>query len=513
LRFYLVALIYQTPNGWGPIEIRDVSPNRIRPPVGPGYERDIRKEIKPNIYEIPVLLKNCAGLAWKPDGSLTYLSDGKVFSIDGHRIVVGIENSGIAKNPNPNCYMPIPVNNVLAINSDLVAERIQGDRLYWVSDDTFLSRGKDKALYCWHQGKVEKILSSVPEEFSFCDAAPLNVLPVSSGKKRLEPDDLSRLSRGEYPLHIVNIAVHWGGWFNLDQPPLKIDKNQKGLEFAFAKEINIEDIKDPSVYEYKKMSQIMGEGFELRIVLNQILLLRLNGKYTAIKPLEFKWKKYESIDELPKGDWETWKKEGLPLVFWDFATVEWKHWRSVPERELVKEAPEPSKEVAEKKIGVGMSTAGRSEAIGKCMEPDNKYNPRYNFNVTSGDMIITCSAQSIENIDATTNKVTSRRLALSVHTCPTLNGVKCEYVLLPDKTNLEVVTDPRVYQYKTDDMIMGHYVGINRVVILRTGDKCAAIRPIEIRQGPDGISLIYEWKYWPATPQAEAPTSQTVNPK
>ena len=478
----MVALIHQTQNGWGPIEIRDVNPNRnirdLNKRKSVGY-----KNLKPDVWEIPVSLKNCEGLAWKPDGSLTYLTEGKVFSIDGNEIRQGIEKSGVT-----DAFYPLA--NVLNIRGVLVAEGIQGDQLHWVSDDTFLFRGKDKVLYCWRQGKVERLLSPVPDEFSFCDVPPLNFLTVASGKKKFEDEFLSNR-------YIGNIKIFWGG-AGVVQPLLKIEniKEHEGLEFAFPTEANIEDIKDPSEYEYEKLSQLATEKFNLQVYLNQILLLRLKGKYTAIKPVEFE-RKYKSVAEMPKGlrtgpgGWQGWQG---PLPFWKSATVEWKYWRTIPEKELATETPKSDK--TENKLA-NMGNMGKSEALGRLMEPSNRYNPRTEFDIVVGDIKTVGSVKKIERIEG--NKLMSRDLTLSILTNP-LPGErsKCEYALLPTGTKLEFVTNPSTIQYKTDDvMYMFHFVQMKQIIILRAGDKYAAISPIEIRQNSNGLTLIYEWKYWP----------------
>ena len=308
-------------------------------------------------WEIPISVERFGGLAWKPDSSLTFLAEEKVFVISAYSIYEEIKKraGGIAK-----MIERVKKGGGFNDNDDLIlqpvefARGINGGKLHWVSDDTFLFRGKDRVLYCWRQGKVERLLSPVPEEFSFCDVPPLNSLTVSSET----------------------------------QKPVK----------------------------------------------------------------------------------------------------------------------------AENKLA-NMGNMGKSETLGRLMEPSNKYNPRTEFDIVVGDIKTVGSVRKIERIEG--NKLMSRDLTLSILTNP-LPGErsKCEYALLPTGTKLESVTNPSTIQYKTDDvMYMFHSVQMKQIIILRVGDKYVAISPIEIRQDSNGLTLIYEWKYWPATPQTEATTSQTVNPK
>ncbi len=136
----LFALIYQTSMGWGPIEIHDPAQPRI---FGVDYKKRIKPGMKAGVYEISILLKSCDGLAFKPDGSLTYLSEGKVFSLDGTEIKKGIDGSSIIANPDPEYYGPIPANNVFSIAGAPVAEDVYGSRICWMSDHAFIFRNKE----------------------------------------------------------------------------------------------------------------------------------------------------------------------------------------------------------------------------------------------------------------------------------------------------------------------------------------------------------------------------------
>ncbi len=281
------ALIYKTEKGWGPIEIRSTEPlSSTNPPTGQ----------KPGVWEIPILLKDCQSLAWKPDGSLTYLSEGKVFSIEQRYIAMGIENSGVKKYREPGNSIPqlVPVNNVIKVTPELVAEGIDGDRLHWATNDTFRFRGREgsrRNITSWHKGEMKK-LCAAPEEFSYCDRAPFstvkptNIAGTVSGKDKSAKGGVST-QKGNYLLSVGNTSIKWesrpDGYF-------RIWGGGKGDHYALPPESNIDDVYDPSKYDFKKMPDRYTTGTPrfVDIKPNQILLLKSNNKYTAIKPLEDK---------------------------------------------------------------------------------------------------------------------------------------------------------------------------------------------------------------------------------
>lgn len=119
----LVAFIYhqQSINKWGPIII-------------------YRADDFGNLREIPVSLDNCKGLAWKPDDTLTYATGETVCSVDGRVLANGVNLT----------------------------------KYFWVSDDTFIFRSPDGNLYSWESGRTEKLLDSIPEEFTYCIRNPWN---------------------------------------------------------------------------------------------------------------------------------------------------------------------------------------------------------------------------------------------------------------------------------------------------------------------------------------------------
>jgi len=164
----MFAVINQTLKGWGPIEIYGETKNRIL-----------------IIYEIPVSIKSCQGLAWKPDGSLSCFYEGKVYSFSGKEISANIENSRRqidSLSQKAKMTMESPVIFIFNINPTVIAENISGSRFCWISDEAFIFRDKEKGLSVWKEGQVEKILYKVPERFVYCKAEPKNFVITNPQK-------------------------------------------------------------------------------------------------------------------------------------------------------------------------------------------------------------------------------------------------------------------------------------------------------------------------------------------
>lgn len=160
-----VALLY--PDGlFRTIELRDQTNNCF-------YKgKPLQRGDKPGMYEIPVMIKNILHMAWTPppQNHLTILlGDGSVISFDGERIRKGIAGSGLAKNPIPTVYIPVPINNVFNIQPTLVAKDIVANRFEWISENQFIFRNKDESLMLWDNGKITQLLKYIPETFFYCN--------------------------------------------------------------------------------------------------------------------------------------------------------------------------------------------------------------------------------------------------------------------------------------------------------------------------------------------------------
>lgn len=302
----MLAMIFQTNRGWGPISIKyyktsDIlwpNPDKIKVPK-----------------KIPVLLKNCNGLAWKPDGTITYESEGKIYSADGRVLAEGIELT----------------------------------KFYWITNDIFIYRGKDNVLYCWQNGKREKLLSSVPEEFSYCSQNPL----ATTGKNKVSGDGTrfyigtirtacERMRRTSEPSKVYFYDTKTGKLLREEMrpPPDKQGvvivtnltgpwkvKEYEELEFAFPTETNFDDISDPTKYNYQLASRVASGflrpdfwigGVNLNGVnLNQVLLLKKENRYAAIKPVFI----HEGI--VPH---RSFYPVGAYMIY------EWKYWGNLPNK-------------------------------------------------------------------------------------------------------------------------------------------------------------------------------------
>ena len=281
-----LALIFQKPGIWGPIEIYyDCSPNflctrgdgmRSRHPWETLSEyKKYRKEYKKNFEEriknrirrkkIKLVLRSCEGLAWRPYAYgtteiITWLSGGKVYSENG----------------------------------EVIARGIRGSNLSWITNDSFIFRGTDGTLYFWKQRKIKKLMKFVPEQFSYCSRPSLAVDVVTAGKESKGKDRVRLVRGNEFHIGTIKTGVMMR---TVESIYIKTGINdldpygspQKQLEFAFPNEKDIKDIEDPSQYDYKTIFLKMWRGGLppcITVPLNQIVLLKDGNRYAAIKPVK-----------------------------------------------------------------------------------------------------------------------------------------------------------------------------------------------------------------------------------
>jgi len=261
-----VAFIFHDSGRWGPIVTFDVfKPDEARGRWIWESEQDYQErkaKHKRTYKEKRITLASCEGLAWRPDGTITVMSKGTLYSEDGRVITRGIK----------------------------------GNNLCWITNKSFIFRGIDKALYSWEEGKGKKLLDSVPEEFSYCCRSPLADENIAAANKEAEGENkakpgidfrigaiktgLEKRNRESIYLRIVVPELDpWG-----------IPQGQKQLKFALTDETRIEDIKDPTQYDYKTFQPKKNQGRNratcLAVSLNKIILLREGSRYAAIKPTE-----------------------------------------------------------------------------------------------------------------------------------------------------------------------------------------------------------------------------------
>jgi len=307
----MLAVIYQTAYGWGPIEIQDVN--------------KARDKNKPGVYEIALQLESCDCLAWKPDGSLTYLSKGEVWLLDGQQIRQGITNSSTASDPKPGCATPVAVNNVFSVAPEKIAYGINAKRIHWVSDTAFIFRGEDNGLHLWNNGRTEQLLPVVPENFFYCKTSPIEetagakiasasfspapnayVLETTSGKDRAPEATIDGVKGVAY-FEVGTIKMEWrSGSSN------RVSMNVSRKEFTLTEESDLGSIKDPSAYEYKKVT--LRQPF-VSVSLNKTIIFRADNAYVAIKPTGL----------TPSKE----MRPGRLGIYYDWMDYEWKFWPKV----------------------------------------------------------------------------------------------------------------------------------------------------------------------------------------
>lgn len=384
----LMAVIYQTANGWGPIEIREQ-----RQVSALGSLKGDNRNLKPGIYELSILLRDCQCMDWNPeDGSLWILSQNTLLSIDGAKIAQGIENSGIAENPNKSNRIPIPVRNVLAIEPTVIAQNIETGKFCCVSKNAFVFRAKDSSgkspLCLWDKGTVRTLIANVPREFFLCKSPiqefsnekaqkPYEV--ASSDDKAGQQNFLSGKSRVPSVNSQKNSSVFFevGSirtcWIQQGDRDVLIRVSgfvdQDDLAFAVLSNATLEDIKDPSKYKFEKRpapnekinkTEVGTRSLHARVEIGDLILLVSGNTCAAIKPKAL-IPKYKSWEELPKGTFITSKPDTMgkgPVPIFEEMDIEWRFWPELDENSPIEV------DIRESIKGKGRAVAGREKEIG-----------------------------------------------------------------------------------------------------------------------------------------------------
>lgn len=247
---------------------------------------------------IRVSLKSCRGIAWTGDGkTVTYESGGKIFSEDGKVVVDGVDAT----------------------------------RFFWTPDDRLLYRDSAGTLWIQKGGHREKLLDSVPEEFSYSRFSPFS---TSSGNDRAV---ISKIGLGNCidigPMTIPTwqptnhdkpgtetVRTCWQG-IVVDRKSVYIATREPSrfpcdLSYAITEETDIQNIKNPGAYVYRKSPE-PGYGL-VPISVGRVLLLSNGKQYIAIKPVTVNKQK---IVDRQSGTTEYYHwKEGTYMDF------EWKYW-------------------------------------------------------------------------------------------------------------------------------------------------------------------------------------------
>ncbi len=376
----MLALIYQTPNGWGPIEIRargefgDLMTQAAK--AGGNIKLSAKdRGLKPGLYEIIVRLASCDGLAWKPNGSLACFSDGKVYVIKKEDIEKGIEESGIEKYPDRS-YNFVPQNNVFAVKPEVIASNdTQGSEYCWISDQGFVFRDRTGNLCLWQNGRKDILIYSVPKEFSYCGRPPFDnqkeepltaqeetdapkypetpaeKQPVSETEAISGTNVSKKYGRDSFP--IIKIGDISTIWFGINQVTFQLNgmrlNGQKNLEYALIEAEDLVEITDPSQYKFRR-NPISEAGSRVSVSFGekqQILILKLYRKYAAIKPIKIESEKRpqaeeEISEEMRKAAEKRKKETGVNTIFqeilWTSLTYEWKYWAEEPSKQRIRTA-------------------------------------------------------------------------------------------------------------------------------------------------------------------------------
>ena len=221
LEYPVVAFIYHqvSNNKWGPIGIFGAVVN--------------------NCKEIPVSLSDCKGLAWKPDGTLTYADGKAIYSVNGKVLVDGINLT----------------------------------RYYWVSNDTFIFRNPEGALCFWKNGQTEKLLDAVPEEFSYCVRNPCAKVWTGKDKAKIWKPIPFNTYWDTTPCFQTSLIPGEAQGVSLIPPD--------DVWFAVPKETDLQKITNPASYTYYHRPKEARQ-----VALNKVIILRAGNKFIAIKPVE-----------------------------------------------------------------------------------------------------------------------------------------------------------------------------------------------------------------------------------
>jgi len=267
-----------------------------------------------NRWNLDVSLPDCEWLAWRPDGAISYLSEGKVLVIDADQMAKGIENSHMVwkQSLGRRFAIPIfPVDHWFKVTPQLVASGIRGARFYWVSNNTLVFQDENGALYLWSKEGTQRLLASIPEEFTYC---PPTAFAVSSGTSRAQAGHVFDL--GVIETSWEGAGIDETGWNSVYvRTALPGTPDEGAAECALVQDLlvdGMDDVKDPSAYDYMepKGGRNPDGSFTIpsvRVNLNQIALLRNIKGYAAIRPLEIegKWLTFE---------WKFWPRDEVERV-------------------------------------------------------------------------------------------------------------------------------------------------------------------------------------------------------
>jgi hypothetical protein len=269
----LALFIFRSGNHWGPFKIVSIDYKMVsvtyklaeRSYIGhASFNETSFNETSSNhrkeatAIEIPASLPSCEGLAWLPNGcSFSFLSMGNVY-------VVSLDS---ATN-----------NGVFKTTPKLVAQKIFGDCLYWISNSTFIFRNKNMEVCLCQKGNIKKLLASVPSNFCYLEKSPFeSPAALGHGKMTINSRAFYLKNYSDVNIGYIKTAVVSGPGFCVAKTG-----NQEALEYCVVDEPNLERLACPSKYRFLKPTK--GKVYEFPG--NKTLLLRNGDKCSAIKVIE-----------------------------------------------------------------------------------------------------------------------------------------------------------------------------------------------------------------------------------
>jgi hypothetical protein len=249
----------------------------------------------PRRREIDVSLIHCEGLAWKPDGSLTYLSDGHLYSADGQ----------------------------------LIAKRLNGTDLVWVSNRACLYRNAHGALQLWRDGETTRLLGSVSDGFSYCASPPF----PTEAEVTVPPD--THFFVGPIKTRWASACDYAPSTGEISDRAVWVDtraSNDRPLRFALTRTRNIEDVSDPSGYRYQvappsysdpRTGQQWVRDHCVRVPVGRVVMLRWGQRYAALQPLRLELadeETYETTSPAPYSE----RRVIAPAI--EGLTLRWRYW-------------------------------------------------------------------------------------------------------------------------------------------------------------------------------------------
>lgn len=321
----LIALIYKSQQGFGPIELYDLNAELLWETADPG------------LYTIalPRLLAECSGLSWTPDGSLMFLTAGSVWLVDHQEIkdLINNSNSRIVNDASPDIpgtSRKVAVNNTLqAVPKPLYSSPNIAGNLIATGEDEFFCLGADNFVWHARQGvDPTKHCKISGRQFFYCQSKE-----ESKPKYRIyRPLYVAKGVAGYSMQHcILSSAAPWkklradNGLVNSFPIPIEINSivaqikpNPKRKEGGFVLNVDWDPAKKFLADRYSNISYALLKGGTIRSVIanpenikedyqeitlplqtvvkeDEFVIFKIGGVFIAVKPSSFIDKKNKTV--------------------------------------------------------------------------------------------------------------------------------------------------------------------------------------------------------------------------